>query len=165
MRCFLDTEFTRMNGLLISLALVAESGQEFYAEASDGWTPGECSEFVVRNVLPHLSGTPEVSLTRATFRYALPRWLGALGEPATVVYDLRADWRVLGALFDDAPNQFGVHVTLLRWRDSAMEERFARWMDAWFAENGPRHNALVDARGFRAGVRAVEEEFGHRLGG
>ena len=49
-RVYLDTEFTKFaRPQLISVALVAESGQEFYGESTD---LRNCSEFVVENVLP-----------------------------------------------------------------------------------------------------------------
>ena len=163
-RCFLDTEYSDTTQRRpISVALVAEDGREYYAEVADGWTPADCSEFVIRNVLPHLCRSPDVIITRAAIRETLPRWLSSLGGPATITYDLRADWSVLSALFDDLPNRFGIHGRLLRWGDPAMEERFARRIDAWYEANGPRHNALVDARGLRACVLAVEKEFGRRV--
>ncbi len=164
MRCFLDTEFTGMDRpALISLAFVADDGSEFYAEIEDGWTTADCSNFVVHHVLPHLLRAPDVTMTRAQLREALPRWLASLGEPATVIYDLRADWRLLSGLFDDLPNQHGVHGRRLIWKDSAIEQSFERQLDAWFATRGPRHNALVDARGFRAAMHGVEDRFGRQL--
>lgn len=66
MRCFLDTEFSSMDRpALISIALVADDGREFYAEVTDSWTLEDCSDFVISNVLPHLLRSPEVSMSRA----------------------------------------------------------------------------------------------------
>lgn len=164
MRCFLDTEYTNTDRpLLISVGLVAEDGREFYAEATDGWSPEECSPFVIEHVLPHLGKPPAVVATRAAIRATIASWLSSFGEPVTIIYDLRADWQVLGALFDDLPNRAGLHGQFLRWRDPAIAERFQHWTEAWFTNHGPRHNALIDARGFCAGIIAVEEEFGRRV--
>jgi len=164
MRCYLDTEFSSMDRpALISIALVADDGREFYAEVTDNWTLEDCNDFVVNNVLPHLLRSRDVSMSRAQLREVLPGWLASLGEPVTVIYDLRADWRLLSGLFDDLPNQHGVHGRRLTWKDSAIEESFERQLDAWAATHGPRHNALVDARGFRAAMHGVEDGFGHRL--
>ncbi|WP_095077009.1 3'-5' exoribonuclease [Pseudomonas sp. Irchel s3h17] len=56
MKIFLDCEFTQLNqdSKLISLALVSESGEEFYVELTDTYSVEDCSDFVIRNVLPQL---------------------------------------------------------------------------------------------------------------
>lgn len=56
MKLFLDTEFTQLSAdaKLISLALVAENGAEFYVELSDTYQISDCSEFVCQAVLPQL---------------------------------------------------------------------------------------------------------------
>ena len=56
MKIFLDCEFTQLNrdSKLISLALVSESGQEFYVELTDTYSIEDCSDFVIQNVLPQL---------------------------------------------------------------------------------------------------------------
>lgn len=56
MRIFLDCEFTQLNATakLISLALVAEDGREFYVELLDTWHTEDCSDFVKEIVLPQL---------------------------------------------------------------------------------------------------------------
>ena len=58
MRLFLDCEFTKLSAQakLISLALVAEDGREFYVEVIDAWREEDCSEFVKEIVLPQLWG-------------------------------------------------------------------------------------------------------------
>lgn len=56
MKIFLDCEFTQLNrdSKLISLALVSESGREFYVELIDTYLVEDCSDFVIQNVLPQL---------------------------------------------------------------------------------------------------------------
>ena len=57
MLIFLDTEFTKFSYPdLISLALVAEDGREFYAERTD-YRQNECSAFVQETVLGPLQET------------------------------------------------------------------------------------------------------------
>lgn len=58
MKLFLDTEFTDLipGNRLISIALVDEHGEYFYAEMSDTYTKNHCSDFVIDNVIPHLLG-------------------------------------------------------------------------------------------------------------
>lgn len=57
MKLFLDCEFTQLNQStkLISLALVSEGGDEFYVELTDTYQVGDCSDFVIQNVLPQLN--------------------------------------------------------------------------------------------------------------
>ncbi|NWL22149.1 3'-5' exoribonuclease [Pseudomonas umsongensis] len=59
LKLFLDCEFTQLNKdtKLISLALVAESGQEFYVELLDTYGITDCSEFVIEHVLPQLNSS------------------------------------------------------------------------------------------------------------
>lgn len=57
MKLFLDCEFTQLNKdtKLISLALVSEIGDEYYVELTDTYLVGDCSDFVIQNVLPQLN--------------------------------------------------------------------------------------------------------------
>lgn len=67
MKLFLDTEFTRLHrdARLISIALVAESGEEFYVELGDGYGAEDCSEFVISTVLPQLDSNCRCSTSEA----------------------------------------------------------------------------------------------------
>jgi hypothetical protein len=58
MKLFLDTEFTDLipGNKLISIALVDENGEFFYAELTDTYELKDCSEFVKAFVLPFLKG-------------------------------------------------------------------------------------------------------------
>ncbi len=58
MRIFLDTEFTDLvpHNKLISIALVDEDENYFYAELTDTYRLEDCSEFVKAYVLPFLKG-------------------------------------------------------------------------------------------------------------
>jgi hypothetical protein len=60
MRLFLDTEFIDLKpgANLISIALVDENEDFFYAEIIDTYTTADCSDFVKVNVLPYLKGDP-----------------------------------------------------------------------------------------------------------
>lgn len=57
MKLFLDCEFSQLNkdARLVSLALVAESGQEFYVELLDTYDVTDCSAFVIEHLLPQLN--------------------------------------------------------------------------------------------------------------
>lgn len=88
MLVFFDTEFTDFaeDAKLISIGLVTETGDAFYAELSDTYTIEDCSEFVIERVLPLLEG----GSTRMTFKELqsqLYEWLKSLGEPITLATD------------------------------------------------------------------------------
>ncbi len=55
MKLFFDTEFTGLhqNTTLISIGIVAENGQEFYAEFTD-YDKGQVDEWIQENVISHL---------------------------------------------------------------------------------------------------------------
>lgn len=58
MKLYLDTEFTDLvpGNRLISIALVDEKENYFYAELTDNYSLSHCSDFVKENVLPYLWG-------------------------------------------------------------------------------------------------------------
>ena len=95
MLVFLDTEFTDFakHGL-ISLALVAEDGREFYAERAD-YRREDCSDFVRQEVLPVLGRVPGAACTQAELTERLRTWFERLPEPATLVFDFEGDWLLL----------------------------------------------------------------------
>jgi hypothetical protein len=88
MRYFLDTEFNGFGGALLSLALIPEDGEEFYAtlQCADPLEP-----WVERHVAPFLDMVPDQlsgpRLTRIDAGAALAHYLQA--DPAPL---LVADW-------------------------------------------------------------------------
>ena len=94
MKIFLDCEFTQLNrdSKLISLALVSESGQEFYVELTDTYSIEDCSDFVIQNVLPQLDPLRYgQSLVEA--RASLRRFLSCFDEELEVCSDApHWDW-------------------------------------------------------------------------
>ncbi|HDS1738701.1 3'-5' exoribonuclease [Pseudomonas putida] len=104
MRLFLDCEFTELSqqAKLISLALVAEDGREFYVEVVDAWREEDCSEFVKEIVLPQLWGG-EYAMPIIDARAALLRFLATYGEELEIVTDAPAyDWELFCELaYDD----------------------------------------------------------------
>lgn len=157
MLIFLDTEFTKFKDPeLISIALVAEGGSEFYAERSD-YPEESCNEFVRATVLPLLGRVPGCTCSSPELTERLRAWFGQLPEAATVVYDYEDDWRllakaVLGRPVQSLPQKLadkllvGGHVI----RDPVFEQAFEKA----FTPALPRHHALADARALMAGYRA-----------
>lgn len=96
MKLYLDCEFTQLSpaAKLISLALVAEDGREFYVELLDTWRPEDCSEFVIGIVLPQLWGGAYAMPVLAA-RDALLAFLGGFTEMVEIVTDApEYDWEL-----------------------------------------------------------------------
>jgi uncharacterized protein (DUF2384 family) len=131
MRIWLDTEFNGWGGPLISMALVAEDGREWYrALACEQPTP-----WVVAHVLPVLQVRPS---SREQFRASLWRWLRGFDRMHVV-----ADW----------PEDFEHFCAALITR-SGYRLRCApltmEMVDGLQVQSAVPHNALEDARGLRA---------------
>lgn len=92
MKLFLDCEFTQLNkdAKLISMALVAESGQEFYVELLDTYGITDCSEFVIEHVLPQLTPTLH-GQTFAKAQTSLSSFLACFDEMLEICTDA-PDW-------------------------------------------------------------------------
>lgn len=90
---FMDTEFTDFDyPQLISIGLVSESGERFYAEMSNGWSREGCSDFVVERILPQLTAGDFLQ-ERSYAARRLADWLAEFGAPVRVVSDApRYDW-------------------------------------------------------------------------
>lgn len=102
MKIFLDCEFTQLNqdSKLISLALVSESGAEFYVELTDTYSVEDCSDFVIQHVLPQLACLRYgQSLVEA--RASLRRFLSGFDGELEVCSDApNWDWDFLIDLID-----------------------------------------------------------------
>lgn len=144
MYVFADCEFTDfLDCDLISIALVAADGREFYAERSD-YDDAACSAFVREAVLPQLGRWPDRVTTREGLRDALLGWLGGFGDGGYVCVDDATDWDLLlDALGDVPPLWQGVLVGQL-----VNQER----REGYFTKHGGRHHALHDARALRASM-------------
>lgn len=88
-KIFLDTEFTSLtqNAQLISIAMVADSGETFYALSTD-FNPSKVSDFIRKEVLPFIRiGNPtddpqnmRVIDTNRNIAHAIRSWLKQFGE-------------------------------------------------------------------------------------
>jgi hypothetical protein len=154
---FLDAEYTDAVDLdLISIALVTEDGQEFYAERSD-FRREACSEFVHVAVLPLLDAPADRVFTRAQLAVQLRAWLTALPGEVAICVDNRTDYELL---IDAVGGNLPANVTALdeTW-DLAMTATFGEAVARYHATPGrPWHNALHDARAFLAGWKAMQLE-------
>jgi len=151
-RVYLDTEFTKFaRPQLISLALVAESGQEFYGESTD-FVKVQCSAFVVENVLPLLQGG-DVAGSLDDLRVKLVDWLATLPSPAEIISDFERDIELLLKLLGISATEMGrcniAELTVLDG-EFVKSESFNSALDDYFANvDSRRHHSLVDARALR----------------
>lgn len=157
MLVFLDTEFTDFakHGL-ISLALVAEDGREFYAERTD-YQRENCSDFVLQEVLPLLGRVPGAACTKPELTERLCTWFECLPEPATLVFDFEGDWLLLadawlGESLRQPPLNVGGKLHLAS--QTITHPVFEKSLSAAYSNDWPPHHALADARGLMAGYRA-----------
>lgn len=88
----MDCEFTQLNQdtKLISLALVSETGDEFYVELTDTYQIEDCSDFVIQNVLPQLNQLL-YGLSLVEAQAALRVFLGSIEGQLEVCSDA-PDW-------------------------------------------------------------------------
>lgn len=160
MLVFLDTEFsdfTRPD--LISLALVAEDGREFYAERTD-YTATRCTEFVRETVLPLLGRVPGADCTNKELTERVRAWVKELPEPAIIIYDFATDWHLLavamlGRPHSKPPGDFATPLFL----DShtITHPMFEQALNRVYSDDWPPHHSLADARALMAGYRAWRE--------
>ena len=157
MLVFLDTEFTKFSYPdLISLALVAEDGREFYAERTD-YRQNECSAFVQETVLPLLGRVPGAACTSKELTDRVRAWFAALPEPATIVFDYETDWHLLAVAMLGRPQKkpSGSVATPLFLDSYAITHPvFEQAQTLTYTQDWPLHHALADARALMEGYRA-----------
>lgn len=141
-RIFIDCEFNGFGGELISMALVAEYGGEWYCVLPE---PRVWDEWCFENVFPVL-GTPAPTLyatSRAAFRASLANWLSQFDNPTIV-----ADWYTdLFHFFDSYRGNDHTESIVFPCRAELVNDV------PDFAPAVP-HNALSDARGIRDALTA-----------
>jgi hypothetical protein len=142
MRLFVDTEFTDFIDCdLISIALVADDGREFYGERSD-YDDASCTAFVREAVIPQLGQYPGRVFTREALRAALLAWLAQFdSEERMLCFDYAGDWDLFVDLVGEVPDGWiACHIGYAL--DAERSERY-------FRQYGGRHHALCDARANR----------------
>lgn len=135
MRLFLDCEFNEFQGDLISMALVAEDGREWY-----GVLPCENpGAWVAQHVMPILGKFP---IGKSTFQLSLRDYLAQFDTIHVV-----ADWP------EDIVHFCQTLITGPGWRlDTPPLTMEVLRIDA---PSELPHNALADARGIRAAVMGL----------
>lgn len=138
MRIWIDCEWSGFRGQLLSMALVAEDGREFYAEREH--KAEDCCEWVQQNVLP-LMHEQHLHSERGFCR-AMGRFLNEY----TAVH-LIADWPEDIARFMDCLTD---EPGMLVWRGRLTAE-----IQRIDARSECPHHALHDARALRDAAKAA----------
>lgn len=148
MKVFLDTEFSSLNeaeAQLISLALVAEDGREFYAEVPPETYRQTCSSFVLEIVLPILWGG-QYEMPLSEMARSLRAWLAEFDFVELATDAPARDFRCLRVALDEVGQGWPRNVATGAMLFEPPEAVIA----AYFREPGRfQHHALHDARVMR----------------
>jgi len=148
---FMDTEFTDFDyPQLISIGLVSESGERFYAEMSNGWSREGCSPFVAQTILPQLTAGDFLQ-ERCYAGRRLADWLAERARPVRVVTDAPGyDWvLMLDLLAGMLPeNLYREPVTFFSENFPELVPLLQEARQKAFADL-PAHHALNDAEALR----------------
>jgi hypothetical protein len=144
---YIDTEFTGFSDpKLISIGLVAETRQEFYAEVK--FNIEECSEFVRETVIPLLNKKEKLSL--GDLRANLTAWIETVRESGSVrlCFDSDYDRKMLESVFK---NDFPNGIVFQRIPASFVNQ--LKQYEFHVVNKQPEHHALCDARALKYAVR------------
>lgn len=159
MLIFFDTEFTDLHweAKLISIGLVAENGQTFYAELSDTYQLKDCGDFAREVVLPLLEGG-DVRMPLHELSLRLGNWIESFEQPVTLATDSLAwDWPWIEKIFkipETWPANLHGKPEILLF-DAEAGEQFNNALEQAFAGGLRQHHALDDAKANRIGWIAV----------
>ncbi len=162
LKIFLDTEFTGLNqqSSLISIALIAETGEEFYGELTD-YDQHNISSWVIKNVLSQLNDKNATNILKGTQKEiaeGIKEWLNQFSKEGSSIQiwaDCYAwDWILFCELFGGA---FGIPsiihympmdlATLFDIKTGKPDtSRFDFIKDEIFNKNWIQHHALHDAK-------------------
>lgn len=157
MRWFLDTEFHEDGRIidLISIALVSEHGDNYYAVSTD-FDAAACSDWVKANVLPKL---PPVASGLWKPRQQIANEIRELtlanGKPEFWAYFADYDWVVLCQLYGrmiDLPEGFPMFC-----RDLKQEMSRLQIGKSELPKLENEHDALADARWVRDAYAWIQE--------
>jgi hypothetical protein len=147
MRVWLDCEFNEFRGELISMALVAEDGREWY-EVLPCPHPGS---WVAEHVMPLLEKAP---IDPANFKHSLRRWLSKY-DSVRIVADWPEDIAHFCQTLITGPGQ------RINTPPLTMEVR----RDLDLVDSLTPHNALADARAIMKSHLWIERRTEQRTGG
>ncbi|MDY7577274.1 3'-5' exoribonuclease [Herbaspirillum sp. RTI4] len=148
-KVFIDTEFTDfINVSLISIGMVADSGEEFYAEIP--YPPNECSPFVHEAVIPLLGRFPDAACSQEALPERLLTWLEKVKgqhEQLEICFDYQTDWDLFNDTLEYRVPEWCRPRNVVRNINELLSYTFHK------KNNFPQHHALYDARANRYAYR------------
>ncbi len=132
MNIFLDCEFNDYRGQLISIALVADDGQEFYEVLTPFDAGDSLTDWVLKHVIPVLNKEP---IDKYSLQRNLTDFLSQYGEHINIICDWPDDIKYLCELLITSP---GKMISI-----SSFKMEVCREIDS--KKSKVPHNALEDA--------------------
>jgi hypothetical protein len=166
-KIFFDTEFTGLhqNTTLISIGLIAETGQTFYAELTD-YDKSQIDEWLQTNVIDNLTLTSRenmqhtkginisVKCDTSNLKGFLTQWLEQFGEVEIWSDCLSYDWvlfnQIFGHAFNIPKNVYYIPFDICTlFYAKGIDADISREAFADMSEGSQKHNALWDAKVIR----------------
>jgi hypothetical protein len=148
-KIFIDTEFTDfLDCHLISLGMVAETGEEFYVEVP--YPDVACSAFVREAVIPLLGSIENAQCPFVELRHRILDWLSLIrhdGEIVEICFDFQTDWDLFNDAMDYRVPDWCCPRLIARNINELLRYSFHK------KNNLPEHHALYDARANRYAFR------------
>lgn len=148
-KIFIDTEFTDfLDCHLISLGMVAETGEEFYVEVP--YPDTACSAFVRAAVIPLLGLIEDAQCPLAELRHRILTWLSLIrheGEVIEICFDFQTDWDLFNDAVDYQVPEWCSPRLIARNINELLRYSFHK------KNNLPEHHALYDALANRCAFR------------
>lgn len=142
MLLYLDAEFSDfIQPQLISIGLVSDDNQQFYAELND-FDLRRCSDFVKETVLPQLGKNSELVMDSEKLRRKLRDWLQQFSAlDPVIVYDYTGDWTLLQNALGVIPPWLA-HKNIYHEINDLVVERF--FMDTGLSDHHALHDAIAN---------------------
>ncbi|EJN10123.1 3'-5' exoribonuclease [Herbaspirillum sp. YR522] len=149
-KIFIDTEFTDFIDIhLISIGMVAVTGEEFYAEIP--YPLESCSDFVRETVVPLLGQLPNALCTKDELNTKILAWLKSVRPESSdleICFDYPSDWDLFEFALNSAiPSWCKPRLISSRNINKLLRYKFLK------DSKLPEHHALYDARATRFAFR------------
>ena len=175
-KVFFDTEFTGLhqNTSLISMGLVSENGDTFYAEFND-YKEEQCDDWIKKNVIANLKyrhkpsfifndGSEELTMRGNTndIRDQLEHWLKDVGSVELwsdcLAYDFVLFNELWGGAFKVPSNVYYIPFDICTmFKIKYIDPDISREAFSGMTEESDKHNALWDARVIKACYDRLEK--------
>ena len=149
-KIYFDTEFTGLtqDTSLISIGLISDCGEEFYAELND-YDRSKCDEWINENVISNCY--LDNKLTMKELKTELEKWFSQFKEVEIYSDCLAYDWvlfcQIFGHAFNIPKNIYYIPFDLCSFmKIKGIDPDINRETFAEFEDSESKHNALHDAK-------------------